>query len=219
MVKKKYLFIIGLALGTVILLQIVARFDTYESPNLTPEKFPQKFNGWIGTDMEVSPIEKESLPGDTLFVKKYYNKPGFGGVFLVVVFSGQDRRSIHRPEVCYPSQGWSIQARSILNIEVNHPIKELKTTKLDISYGKKLFSKSEVVLYWFMGNNRVTATHLKRVLLMVFDRCTFGRNYRWAFLRASTEVTQEGEDQAVLVLEQFIKDLFPVIADKSFKQY
>ena len=219
MVTKKIVVVIILLIVTFICVQIFSRLETYQTPNLTPESFPQKFKGWIGTDVEVSDVEKNFLPADTLFTKKYYTKPGFGSVFLVVVFSGRDRRSIHRPEVCYPSQGWSIQERTPQKVAVDHPIKTLNTMRLDIAFGKNMYSHSEIVLYWFMGNKRVTSTHFKRVLLMGFDRCVLAKNYRWAFLRVSSPVLDTGEDSTLKVLKKFVSDLFPIIADDSYRQF
>ncbi|MCD6460680.1 EpsI family protein [bacterium] len=215
--KKSGLILIILIFG-FIALKLLSNISSLETPNLTPESFPEKFNGWIGKDVPVSPEEKSFLPKDTLFMKRYFSKPEVGEVYLVVVFSGKDRRSIHRPEVCYPSQGWSISNKRIHSVNVDHPIKSLKTTSLEVSFRKSKTARTDLVLYWFMGNNRITASHYKRVFLMGLDRCVYGRNYRWAFLRLSVPFIKNRE-QAFAVADEFIKDLFPHIADNSYSQF
>ncbi len=219
MEHKRQIILIVLLLLTLLGLKKFTKLETYDSSGLDQSSFPQKFKGWIGTDVEVSDVEKNFLPSDTLFVKKFYNNPKYGEVYLVVVFSGKDRRSIHRPEVCYPSQGWSIQEKTKMSVDVDHPIGKLNVTRLDVSFGKDGFAGGQVVFYWFMGNNRVTETHLKRVLFMGFDRCVYAKNYRWAFLRVSTDISSSGMDESLKTIEQFTSDLFPVIAGKDFKQY
>ncbi len=204
---------------TLLGLKVLTKLETYDSSGLNQSSFPKKFKGWISTDVEVSDVEKTFLPADTLFVKKFYNNAEHGSVYLVVVFSGKDRRSIHRPEVCYPSQGWSIQDKTKLSVDVDHPIKKLNVTRLDVSFGQNMFSGGQVVFYWFMGNNRVTDAHLKRVLFMGFDRCVFAKNYRWAFLRVSTDIGSSGIEDSLKVIKQFTSDLFPFIAGEEFKQY
>lgn len=200
-------------------IQFFGRIEDVQTTGLVPEDFPQEINGWTGTDIPVSDVEKNFLPDDTLFVKRIYRKAGAGEVFLVVVFSGKDRRSIHRPEVCYPSQGWSIQDKTSELIDIEHPMNPLKTTRLDVNYVKNNTTSSDVVLYWFMGNNRITSSHFKRVLLMGYDRCVWGRNYRWAFLRVSSTVSLRGNDATLGVLKQFIVDLFPHIVNDEHRQY
>jgi EpsI family protein len=217
--NKKFIIIFVLMALTFSAVKVLTRLETTETPDLTQESFPIEFSGWTGVDIEVSPVELEFLPQDTLFVKRHYTKEGLGSVFLVVVFSGEDRRSIHRPEVCYPSQGWTIRGKSVYPVTLDHPIQTLKTARLDIAYGKEMFGRSEIVLYWFMGNHRITASHLKRVLLMGFDRCFLGRNYRWAFVRISTDSTQKKEQDALEVLQTFVHDLFPLITSDTYRQY
>lgn len=217
--SKKFIIVIVLLLITFAAVQILTRLETVDNFALQPEAFPESFNGWVGTDVAVDEREREFLPDDTLFVKKYYQKPGVGGVYLVIVFSGKDRRSIHRPEVCYPSQGWSIVDKSIFPVAVDHSIETLNTARLDITFGKKMYSHSEIVLYWFMGNKRITASHWKRVLLMAFDRCFRAQNFRWAFIRISTNTTQKNQEETLSLLSSFIQDLFPLITAEQYKQY
>ena len=215
--KKSGLILVILLIGFAA-SKVLTNISTISESKLTPESFPLNFKGWTGKDVEVSDDENTFLPEDTLFVKRYFSKPGVGGVYLVVVFSGKDRRSIHRPEVCYPSQGWTINNKKDYVIDVDHPIKSLKTTLLDITFRRSKEGRSDMVVYWFMGNNRVTGTHLKRVILTGLDRCMYGQNYRWAFLRLSTPVSKTKE-QALGVMEKFVQDLFPYIADDSYSQF
>jgi len=215
--KKTGLILMVLLIGFAA-LKMFSNISTIEESQLKPESFPVNFKGWKGKDVDVSSEESTFLPEDTLFVKRYFDKPGIGEVYLVVVFSGKDRRSIHRPEVCYPSQGWSINNKSSYSIEVDHPIKTLKTTSLDITFRKSKKGRTDLVVYWFMGNNRITGTHLKRVLLTGLDRCLYGRNYRWAFLRLSVPVIKTRE-QALSTAKEFIKDLFPYIVDENYSQF
>ena len=215
--KKTGLILVLLIIGFVA-LKLLTNISTIEVSKLKPESFPVNFKGWQGKDVDVSPEEEIFLPEDTLFVKRFFSKPGTGEVYLVVVFSGKDRRSIHRPEVCYPSQGWSINNKTTCYIDVDHPIKTLKTTSLDITFRKSKKGRTDLVFYWFMGNNRITGTHLKRVILTGLDRCMYGRNYRWAFLRLSVPVTKTKE-QALFTAKEFIKDLLPYIADSAYSQF
>ncbi len=219
MVWKKTTVIIVILLAAYLAVRFFSVVETYQSDSLTPQTIPAAFKGWESKEVPVGEVEKKFLPEDTMFVKRYYQKPSVGTVYMVVVFTGKDRRSIHRPEVCYPAQGWAINATRTESVSIEHPLEELKTKRLDISYGKKNIVQKEIVLYWFMGNNRVTAAHWKRVSLMGFDRCVYGKNYQWAFFRVSTPVTPKGEKAAENVIHTFVSDVFPVIAKRNVQQY
>ena len=219
METKHFIVVIILLSLSFVGVRFFSGIKELESAGLTPERFPAEFSGWIGKDVPVTDAERNFLPEDTLFVKKVYTHADVGEVFLVVVFSGSDRRSIHRPEVCYPSQGWSIQNKSTESVVIEHPLKQLDTTRLDVNYVREKYNYSDVVLYWFMGNKRVTASHFKRVMLIGFDRCVLGRDYRWAFVRASSVVTSAGKEASLGVLKRFSSDLFPYIADDDYAQY
>jgi EpsI family protein len=216
---KKTAIIGVMLLAGYLVVQMFSEVEMLQNEKLNPQTVPETFGGWQGKDVPVGEIEKKFLPEDTLFVKRFFQKPSLGIVYLVVVFTGKDRRSIHRPEVCYPSQGWSINDTRTELLPVDHPIKNLNVTRLDIAFGKKDFSQQEIVFYWFMGNDRVTHLHWKRVFLMGFDRCVYGKNHQWSFFRVSTAVGTGGVKSAENVIRSFVSDLFPQIAGKEFKQF
>lgn len=218
MVWKKASVIIAMLVIGLATVHFFGKVKEAPDQSFQPQNIPNEFEGWVSKDIPVDEIERKFLPEDTQFVKRMFTKPNLGTVYLVAVFTGKDRRSIHQPEVCYPSQGWTINSKQTEVIPVGHPIGQLKTTRLDISFSKRT-NMHEIVLYWFMGNERVTATHWKRVLLMGFDRCVYGRNHKWAFLRTSTPVKDGNTQKALEVIRTFVQDMFPNIANDQFDQF
>jgi len=216
---NKYLTVTVILALFLILLKFNEKLPVSESPNLTVDCFPSSFNGWNSKEIPVSDIEKEFLPADTKFVKRLYSQPDYGGIFLQVVLSGQDRRSIHQPEVCLPSQGWVIKKKSKYSIKVDNPINNLITTRIDVSFGKDNHMRNEIFLYWFMGNKRITSSYMKRIFLIGFDRCILRRNYQWAMLRISTNIDSNGTNIALKRLEKFVADLFPKISTEDCFQF
>ena len=50
--------------------------------------------------------ERDMLPGDTGLIRKYYSRPGHRDpIQTTIVLSGDDRSSIHRPQVCMTAAG------------------------------------------------------------------------------------------------------------------
>jgi len=215
----KYLTVIFIFILFFVILKLNDTLPVTESPNLTPDRFPVAFDGWVSKEIPVSDVEKEFLPADTQFVKRVYSQPDYGEIFLQVVLSGQDRRSIHQPEACLPAQGWVINKKSKYPVKVDNSIGNLITARIDVSFGKDERKHNEIFLYWFMGNKRITNSYLKRILLIGFDRCILRKNFQWAMLRVSTNSTSVGTNVALKRLEKFIVDLFPKISSPDSFQF
>ena len=148
---------------------------------------------WMGRRVEPAPIERAILPPDTGFSRKLYvnlEKPG-ESVLLSIVLSGRDRTSIHRPELCLVGQGWTIDRAS--RHRFSYPgvaAAAFDATVLsvhrEVADGGGRRSVPEVVVYWFVGDDRVVATQLGRMLFDAWNRLTRGRAPRWAYVFLQT---------------------------------
>ena len=57
-------------------------------------------------EQKISEAERKVLPRDTSIVKKVYVSPAGARMLVSYVIGGTSRASIHRPELCLPSQGF-----------------------------------------------------------------------------------------------------------------
>lgn len=193
-------------------------------------KLPTIVGKFYGIDKDVSEAEKVILPKDTQFAKKEYTD-GLGEIVnSQIVLAGADKSSIHRPEYCLPGQGWNIKATEVIPVELKNG-KTLEITKLTIArpvdvapnVRKELTS---YYLYWFVGKNFSTPSHLQRQLHTTWDRVVHHVNHRWAYVIVSAPVLDgfkpgaKNSEQTLNMLTGFVAEMAPEIMqpDASLKQ-
>ena len=178
------------------------------------------FSGeWSGRPLEVSDRELEVLPADTEYARSLYRDITGQQVTCSVVLAGADRRSIHRPEVCLPAQGWTIKGEAFVTVPISGgrevPAKRLLLSRQIERNDGSVVEVRAYSYYWFVGNDVVTADQKKRVLLTAFDNIMRNVNHRWAYVTVMSWITegyQTGgttEERTRDTVEKFINDVVP----------
>ena len=135
--------------------------------------------------------ERAMLPADTGLVRKYYSLPGLpGGLHATIVLSGDDRSSIHRPQVCMTAAGYDIDAERVIRIPLEGRPEPFEVMVMDMSrsYDNPDGTRGVQAIYyayWFVGKGRETASHLQRMAWMGYDRVFHGVSHRWAYIALS----------------------------------
>lgn len=185
---------------------------------------PNEVGAFHGTEAPISEGERFVLPKDTEIIKKGYSDPSGNVINAQVVLSGAEKRSIHRPELCLPAQGWSISGRETLPVTLADGRKitvmqDTITRQVEVAPGvtKPLTS---LFCYWFIGDGTTTSSHFMRIFLTSRDRILYGKNHRWAYAAVSAPVLEgfkrggrdmKGTQKAVT---DFIGQLGPLIMKK-----
>jgi hypothetical protein len=185
---------------------------------------PHSLGDFYGKDLPLSEGERVVLPKDTEIIKKAYTDASGDVVNAQIVLSGAEKRSIHRPELCLPAQGWSITSRETMPVRLDDGrnlvvMKDTITRQIEISPGvtKPLTS---LFCYWFIGDGTTTSSHVMRVFLTSWDRIVHGKNHRWAYAAVSAPVLQGfqpgGRDLrgTEKLVTDFIGQLGPMIMKK-----
>jgi len=177
---------------------------------LNPAPLP-KYIGtdWIGRESEVTSVERELLPLDTGYARKLYVSldDQREQVFVSVVLSGQDRTSIHRPELCLVGQGWSIdsQAQTVFDGQVPAVLLGLSRELMVPNQG--MVQVPALFAYWFVGRDRVASTTVERLWHTALNRLRL-RPDRWAYVVVQTAVLpDENEESARERMERVAKAL------------
>lgn len=203
---------------------VVAASMTNRSAEAAPESgivmtLPAVVGNYLGISEDVSQAEKVILPPDTKFAKKTYS--GYrDSINAQIVLAGSEKRSIHRPEYCLPGQGWRIKSSTVVPIKLSDG-QTLNVTKLLISrpipVGNETKELTSCFLYWFVGKNYSTPSHLQRTLRTTWDLVFHHLNHRWAYVIVSAQVLEgfqqdgKNEQQTMEMLEKFISDFAPKI--------
>jgi exosortase len=170
---------------------------------------------WIGRRAEISAVERELLPPDTGFSRKTYVAVADPRqqVFLSLVLSGRDRTSIHRPELCLVGQGWTVRDTGRMALRRPGPGGgEMPATRLrvdrEVATAKGPTRVPQLVVYWFVGGDRMVASHGGRMALDAWQRVTRARADRWAYVLMQTDAT-DGEAAAMARLQAVIDGALP----------
>jgi EpsI family protein len=177
---------------------------------------------YSGQDVAVTEAERTILPKDTEFARKIYTSVVTGhAVNCQIVLSGGEKRSIHRPEICLPGQGWTIQTGHEISVDLKDgrtlPVMKLdlvRTEQVAPNESRKIHTQ---FLYWFVGKDKVTAKHYERILLTSWDRVAHNTNHRWAYIVVSSTVPgsyRHGGADAEANLESlkaFVREVAPEI--------
>jgi hypothetical protein len=194
-------------------------------PDLSPEagvimQLPTLVGEYWGTDEPVSPSELAMLPGDTEFAKKIYQDLSGHSLTAQIVLSGGEKRSIHRPEVCLPGQGWSIQAGEVVPVTLanGRVLEVMKLTlnrEIEVAPGEHRNLKS-YFLYWFVGKDTSTPYHLARLAKTNWDMVVNKLQHRWAYVIVSAPVLEgfrpgaKSDGQTLDMLQDFIRQSVPL---------
>lgn len=202
MSNKTFIIVIFiLALVSIIGLAsyLPARFDIASKVRVAD--FPQTIGEWASTDIPLSQLEYEILETTNLFVRDYKNAKG-DSVVLYIVYSEDNRKVSHPPEVCYMGSGVSIVDKS--SVQISNAI---QATKMIVEKG----DSRQLVVYWFKAGKLYTDKYLKQQIKIVTDRM-FGKRNAGALIRLSTEIKDNNQDAALELIRLFCSQIEPLLA-------
>ena len=165
-----------LAMMSALLMAAAAAFAQYARPTVhladqigKPDLetlFPKSFGAWrvqtSGTFVLPSPDVQAQL--DAIYnqvVSRTYVRADGAAVMLSVAYGGDqsDGSSAHRPEVCYPAQGFSITH----NEKSTTPAAEGKSLAVRKLMARRL-GRDEPITYWVVVGDEVATTGIEQKL-------------------------------------------------------
>ena len=134
----------------------------------------------------VSPGERNLLPASTPIFRRVYSRPGHPDLTATVVFSGMERRSIHRPQICLKAQGNRI-TDEYTHLARTGPDGTLPVRVLELSHPGRdgETGTSSVYAYWLFNPERETDSHLERFAIMTVDNVLRSYRPRWGYASVS----------------------------------
>lgn len=137
--------------------------------------------------------EHTILPADTRIAKKIYATPAGEKFIVSMVYGGRTRASLHRPELCLPSQGNLMRSKRNFTGAKN-PFHVIEFT------GRG--GESTSLAYTFFNQDGVrTASHTARIFRDAWDRSIHNRIDRWVMVTVSQSPAHAAS------LERFLKQL------------
>ena len=160
-----------------------------EPPAVELDEIP----GFTSERLEVSEAELTVLPADTRFEKRLYT--GMDGRWYAVsaVIGGTSKSSIHRPELCLPSQGFLMADPHTVDVEGS----VWRVIRLD--GGTDRPSMGFAYTFFNQAGYR-TASHFDRILRDIWDRSFHNRIDRWVMVTVNASCADERDLTAFLRL-------------------
>jgi EpsI family protein len=178
---------------------------------------PRQFAGWrelADTSARVVDPGTQALLDklySQMLSRTYVNEAGYK-VMLSLAY-GDDQRgglAAHKPEVCYPAQGFTLLG--ITEAEVATPFGEIPAKRLTTSMG----ARKEPVTYWFAVGNAAVRNKVEQRLVEIKLGLT-GQVPDGILFRVSS--IDENTQRAYAAQDQFVADLLAAVSPESRKRF
>lgn len=198
--KTFLIVVVILSMVTVIGLisYLPTRFDV--SSRIKVADFPMQIGGWTAKDIPLSERDYEILETRNLIMREYKNKKG-EAVYLYIIYSEDNRKVSHPPEVCYLGSGLTIVDKSIIQLT-----NAIRATKMLAEQA----NSRQLVVYWFKAGKLYTEKYLKQQLKIVSDRM-LGKRTSGAMIRLSGDIKNNDETAALKTLQLFASQIEPLL--------
>jgi EpsI family protein len=173
---------------------------------------PKQFGEWREVPMAVqvvNPQTQELLDKlySEILTRTYVNSAGYR-VMLSLAYGSDQRGSLqaHKPEVCYPAQGFTVHRNEAAVLKTVHgeiPARRLYTT---------LGQRHEPVTYWFTVGDKASPTQLEKRLVEMRFALT-GRIPDGMLFRVSS--IDLDQSRAYRLQEQFVGELLQAVSPQG----
>lgn len=200
---KNLTFIIAaiILIAVAVMVNLPAKFDATHEAQMS--EFPKKIGDWEGEDLELKESDYAILETRNLIMRNYKNLTRGEEVNLYIIYSADNRRALHPPEICYTGGG----AGTILEKGVVALNADFKANKFVIE-NKNL---SQLVVYWFKSGNLSTYSYIYQQLKAVKDRL-LQKKTAGAMIRISTTIDLHSPNKALNLIKSFSESIIPAIA-------
>ncbi len=176
---------------------------------------PERVLSYTSSEVPPTQIELDTLPKDTTFGRRVYTAPDGFQLQMTVVLMGTDRTSIHKPEYCLTSQGWTITQQESTTIPIARPhpyalpVRKFSTAIVAQDTAGKAIPWRGLYVFWFVCENRLTSSHFSRIGWITRELLLHGTLPRWAYASCLVTFPPGKEDLAYQRLEEFLSASVP----------
>ncbi len=210
------LLMLGAAVLGSVLRPTISVADTLPPISLQA-MVPKQFGDWKedanGSGQVVDPSQQANLSKiySEILSRVYVNAEGYRIMLSIAYGKNQNRNlQLHRPESCYPSQGFQLLGNEPATLAINGirvPAVRLKA---------KLGQRIEPIIYWALVGDKIAATMTEKRLIEV-RYAMRGLIPDGMLVRVSSIDTDAAK--AYLVQEKFASDLVAAIAPESRSRF
>ena len=176
---------LGLCAGTDISFHVAEPGVKIKPDDTRRPDLPLTVEGYQGREFDMTASEKNLLDEGVRLSRNVYASGTGRQMMATVILSGYEKRSLHRPEVCLPNQGWTVTSRTAVPL---HLADGRDITVMMMRIFRDVESQPGVHLrvrainfYWYIGSDGTScADHYEHVFLSYYDSVFRNVQHRWA---------------------------------------
>ncbi len=215
---------LGVCLGTDISFHVAAPGVKLKSDDTRRPDLPLSLGDYQGREFDMTADEKNLLDEGVRLGRNVYASSTGRQIMATVILSGFEKRSLHRPEVCLPNQGWTVTDRMPVSLHLEDG-RDLTVMMMRIfrdvepKPGVRIRTRA-INFYWYIGSNGTTcADHYEHIFLSYYDSVFRNIQHRWAMASIYVPLPEQrvGQEDPLLELgavedaRAFITQLAPSI--------
>lgn len=176
---------------------------------------PEQVAGFTSQPLEVAQKVRDYLPKDTSFGQRIYRSEDGVWIQVYVVLMGTDRTSIHKPQVCLPAQGLTIDKTEVSPIPIEQPkrydLPVIKLTLGNLTVKERETPMHGLFVYWFVTDGELSAdpSGVRRMWQSTLHLIRTGEMQRWAYVSCFAVCEPGQEDLAYDRMKQLIAGAVP----------
>ena len=180
--------------ATLLTVAVLSLQALMEEPALceAPKARLAELPGFSSEVVPPSEAELHVLPSDTIVDKRLYTAPDGNWYLVSLIIGGRSKSSIHRPEMCLPSQGF----------QMSDP-REVQVGGVDwrlVTLARKTSAPLGFAYTFFNQDGFRTSSHIRRIMRDVCDRSLRRRIDRWAMVTVNSSTADDGRMAGFLEL-------------------
>ncbi len=201
---KSYGLIVGLfLLAGGISLRLYLK-DYQQQDNVTIHQFPKEIGDWTAKEIAITEDEYDILETRNVFVRQYTHQKDQREVFLLLVYSQNNRKVSHPPEICYTGSGATILSNVPAFLEIGSKNLQIRANKILLERG----NIEQLMFYWFKIGDTFTSNYWRQQLLIVL-KTLLGRPASSALIRLSITINEGKVNEAQDTIEEFANQITP----------
>jgi EpsI family protein len=199
--NKTFFIIITILIPIAIISFLSYSFTGFDkNSTVKMSDFPKTIGEWTSEDIPLDQRVYELLETDNLIMRDYKNKQG-ETVNLYIIYSQDNRKVAHPPEICLQGEGATVVDKSPIQItniiNANKLILEKRTSR-------------ELAIYWYKVGKLNTNVFLKQQLNMAISGL-FGRKTSIAMIRVIAVIQDNKQDEALNKIKSFCAGMVPLL--------
>ncbi|MGQ9609408.1 MAG: exosortase C-terminal domain/associated protein EpsI [bacterium] len=202
--NKRFIIAFILLSFTAIITYGSYSLRNYSDELYTP-KIPLIIGNWYGKELGMDERTYKILETKDAIMREYINSNDT--VLLAIVFSQDNRKVAHPPEVCFAGGGWERSDRGIETLIING--REIKMNRLILQKD----SWKQVVLYLYKSGDKLTENYYAQQFNIILNGM-LSKDTSSALIRVSANVYDGDVSEKIALTKNFFREIIPIIEQK-----